>query len=90
MESVLGNTTIQFLFHVNHLYFDGIRIHLLVGDFFHALGAQLSAGENDRSSTVNSGLDNLSPSVLDILHQGREVSGSQFETDLATFTESTT
>ena len=90
IESVLGNTTVQFLFHVNHLYFDGISIDLLVGDFVHTLGAQLSARDNDRSSTVNSGPDNLSPPVLDILHPGWEVSGSQFEMYLATFMESTT
>ena len=88
-ESVLGNMTVQFLFQVSHLYFDGISIRLLIGDFFCALGVQLSAGDNDRDLTVNFGPANLTLPVLDILHQEQEISGCQFETDLATFMQST-
>lgn len=86
MESVLGNTTIQFLFHVNHLYFDGISIRLLVGDLFRALGAQLSGNNN---SSAKSGPDNLPPPVLDILRQDQGISGSEYETGLDTFMKST-
>lgn len=88
-ESALVDTTVQFLFHVNHLYFDGMSIRRLAGDFFHTLGTQLLAGSNDENPALNSGPENLSPPVLDVLDRGQEISGSLFETHRAKYMETT-
>ena len=87
-ESILSDTTVQFLFHVNHLYFDGMSIRRLAGDFFHTLG-QLLAGGNDRNPALKSGPEDLSPPVLDVLDRGQGVSESRFETHRAMYMEST-
>ena len=87
-ESVLSDTTVQFLFHVNHLYFDGMSIRRLAGDFFHTLG-QLLAGGNDGNPALKSGPENLSPPVLDVLDRGQGISDSRFETHRAMYMEST-
>lgn len=76
LDAPLGSTNVEFVFHSNHLYFDGISKRIFVGDFFRYLAdtdgelPDLKWGEE---------VKNLGAPVLSLLKDGTPTSGPEYD-----------
>jgi hypothetical protein len=75
-DTPLGSTSVDFVFHSNHLYFDGIGMRILVGDFFRYL-----AETTDDLPALKWGeeVKNLGAPVLSLLQDGVPTGGPDFD-----------
>ncbi|KAF3392149.1 hypothetical protein DPV78_010718 [Talaromyces pinophilus] len=82
LNAPLGSTNVEFVFHTNHLYFDGISKRIFVGDFFRYLAEttddlpELKWGEE---------VKNLGAPVLSLLKEGTSISGPEFDATLGQY-----
>lgn len=84
-ESVpLGETELHFLFHANHLFFDGIGLRQLIGIFFNILAQTLSSDlpRGLKPLAWQNSAQNLSSAVIELMDPAQNVSGLAFEKSL--------
>lgn len=72
LDVALGSTDVEFLFHTNHLYFDGISKRIFASDFFRHLADEASPAATGELPDYKWGdeLQNLAPPVLTLLKEG--------------------
>ncbi|KAH0543429.1 hypothetical protein FGG08_002287 [Glutinoglossum americanum] len=71
----------DFLFLLNHLYFDGISVKILAGRFFEQLAEELSCAKADKLETIDwaSGVGNLPVPYVNLLAADQKISGPEFD-----------
>lgn len=82
LDTPLGSTSVEFVFHTNHLYFDGISKRIFVGDFFRYL-----AETTDELPELKWGeeVKNLGAPVLSLLKEGTPTTGPEFDATLGQY-----
>jgi hypothetical protein len=82
LDTPLNSTNVEFVFHTNHLYFDGISKRIFVGDFFRYL-----AETTDELPELTWGDEakNLGAPVLTLLKDGVSTSGPEFDGTLGQY-----
>ena len=80
-KTPLGNMEVRFLFHTNHLFFDGIGLREMASAFFSHLAAQLSGDSTKSSESLDweNNAQNLSPAVVYLMDDKQEISGPGFD-----------
>jgi hypothetical protein len=76
LDTPLGSTSVEFVFHTNHLYFDGISKRIFVGDFFRYLA---EATDELPEFAWGEEVKNLGAPVLSLLKDGTPTSGPEFD-----------
>ena len=74
-------TDLYFVFHLNHLFFDGTGAHLTVGHFLKKLARKLGRQSEQAADAFrwNESVKNLSPAFLAFLPESQRTSGPEFE-----------
>lgn len=80
-SATIGSESVHFLFHTNHLYFDGIGLRQMACAFFRGLAAQLCknlASPFERLPWHQSS-ENLPPPIVELLNADQHISGPSFD-----------
>lgn len=85
LDTPLESTNVEFVFHTNHLYLDGISKRIFVGDFYHYL-----AETTDELPDLKWGeeVNNLGAPVLRLLKDGTPTSGPEYDGTLGQYAAS--
>ncbi|OKL63819.1 hypothetical protein UA08_01099 [Talaromyces atroroseus] len=81
LDAALGLVDVEFVFHSNHLYVDGISKRMLVNDIFSYLGDEISASSTGELPVFKWGeeVQNLGAPVLTLLKAGIQLCGPSFD-----------
>ncbi len=81
LESPLQDAEVSFVFHSNHLYYDGIGLREMIGAFFRDLAIELGRDSSVPAEKVNweKSVQNLTPACAELLGSGQEISGPSFD-----------
>lgn len=82
MTDPLGTEPVQFLFHANHIHFDGMGLRQFVGDLLRVLAKVIS---HETSASPTDPTPSLPPLILDCLGSNQQTSGMTFERNRATY-----
>jgi 15-O-acetyltransferase Tri3 len=77
LDAALGSVDVEFIFHANHLYLDGLSNRMLVSDVFRYLAEEISSRSTEELPGLKWGeeVQNLGAPVLTLLKTGVELSG---------------
>ncbi|KAL8932764.1 MAG: hypothetical protein Q9211_006135 [Gyalolechia sp. 1 TL-2023] len=80
----VGDTELRFLFHVSHLFFDGMGLRCIIASFFRGLAAELAKGSSSAADALDwkKSADNLLPAYINLMVPEQHVSGPEFDQSL--------
>ncbi|EED21275.1 conserved hypothetical protein [Talaromyces stipitatus ATCC 10500] len=82
LDTAIGSVNVEFVFHTNHLYFDGISKRIFVGDFFRYL---TEVGDELPDFKWGEEVENLGAPVLTLWKEGVKTSGPEFDATLGQY-----
>ena len=84
LNAPIGDAELRFVFHSNHLYYDGIGLREMIGMFFRGLAVELGKDPSTKPAAVDwaKSVDNLLPASALLMRADQEISGSSYEAAL--------
>jgi len=81
LDSLVGDAEISFVFHSNHIYYDGIGLREMIGAFFRGLAIALGRDNLTSPAKIDweKSAQNLNPAYAELLRSDQQISGPSFD-----------